>query len=662
MEKKLADELTKIALEQLIVSTDFKEPRLQRIRIYEEAYLGKVRAQPRIMFNLPNLVFSGMIDALKSDLDEKISPKFEENAPEDFNSIRKLNAFWKVDSTSLRPEARWNLKVRMDKVNALFFGRGIQKTYAESTPKYRSNFEVVNPRSFHCEPKGGAILEKHLFCGEEDIWKSKADLEAGTKSGLYDAAQLKLILDKQKSSTYKDEMRGAYGDKLTRFEAMGMNAQTNSYVGEEMYNLCEWMLNKDGKRYYILFDPYSREWLRVEEWNKVFESGLLHWTSWATHEDPVLFWSKAYSDDLYPIGESVKNLMDQEFTNRVKRNLGAKGYDPRWFKDVAKLDDAQYRPDALVPVWVPEGKSIKDGIFQFETPELTGTINLINWVEQDLGKHSGITELNQQQKGVRANVQYSLLQQAQKRIGYQAQAYQECFQEISLRWVWGLIEHFNEKTAIKLGVEWADFDRSDLRFKKGWEVRIVNQAEEDKLNVLGKDQKFKGFELLIGNPELIKTLNPKVLSETILRDVSGLSEDSIHTLMDMQNYGSKDVLAEADKAIATIRRGKTPELCYDATTAFLERIHRYERANHNSLSPEKQQMFQDYFNQHITIVQENMQSIADKINLEKKMASQEQPEQPEQPRQQTGQPRGIPQQAPMMARPQMAMSGGELSQ
>ena len=64
------------------------------------------------------------------------------------------------------------------------------------------------------------------------------------------------------------------------------------------------------------------------------------------------------------------------------------------FPDVAKLDRAQTRPDALVPVDTKGGtRKIGDGIYSFQTPELRGTIDLINWMNDVTGRNVGVTDL-----------------------------------------------------------------------------------------------------------------------------------------------------------------------------------------------------------------------------------------------------------------------------
>jgi len=584
-----------------------------QIRKYEEAFAGKVQPKLRQVYNLPNLVFSGMVDTLESDFDDEISLKFKEKDPADYEKVKKINAFWKAESNKMTPNARWQLKMRWDKHLAIMGGRSFQKTYAESSPDFKMNFDIVDYRYFHAEPKGGGNLENHLFCGEEGIFRTKEQLEKGAESGLYDKEQVKLIIERSQDREFKPELL-EFGDKMSRFKAAGLETEANNYVGQAVFNLCEWALTYQGNRYYLLFDPWSKEWLRCEKLADVFSNDLWPWTSWATHPDPKVFWSKSYADDLYPIGDAVKQILDQEFTNRQKLNMGAKAYDVKYFPDAAKLDMAQYRPDALVPVTVPEGHSISDGIYNFTTPELKGSIDLINWIEQDLGKNSGITEISQAPSGAKgksATIQYSLLQQATKRIGHKAKNYIECYQEIGLRFVNGLIDHLTEAQAIEMigkdGMHWDLLTRGDLRLKKPYEVEIFNQTEEDKMNVLGKDQKIAALKMIIENPNLLQINNPKVVNEMIWKHVGGMNDDFIQEVMDVQNYSSKEVMAQADLACKLMAKGKEPEMCYDATPGWYMRIMWYEKRHQEELK-EKSLLFFDYLEKHVDIIKQNMQS------------------------------------------------------
>lgn len=611
--KQLGDKLVLNAVRQLQVSTQHKRVRMEQIRQYEQAYIGRVQPKFRQQFNVPMPVFSGLVDTLMADFDDPIQLTFVEQDAADYKKVKKINAAWQVETSSSRATAKWNLKLRWDRYLAIMSGRGIQKYYASSDPNYKSNFEAVSYKHFHCEPRGGGHLENHLFCGQEGIQKTKEELEAFPD--VYDKDQVAFLVHNANSTEYKNTLSSEFQKENARFEALGLDVSDN-YVGQTVFNLCEWCLTYNGERYYLLFDPWTKTWLRCEKLTDIYSAGLYPWTSWATHEDPEVFWSKAYSDDFFPIADAITTLLNQDLTNRQKQNLNAKAYDPNIFTDAAALDEAQYRPDALVIADSHGGVTpIASGIYEFKTPELRGTIDMITWLESAVSRQTGVDQLNTQQldkSGRTATVAYATMQQAAKRIGHKARAYVECYAEIGLRFVQGLKDHMKEPLAIKMlgenGYEWDEVTRIDLNTKRDMDVEVKSTTELDKDNVLGKDQKMKALGML----EKSQNINLRMKDEQILRDVGGYDDATIQAFMDTQNYGDKEILSEASMAIQDLLEGRKPQLNYNANTMFMKKILDFATDHRFNLGA-KFDLFLEYVNEHASIAAENMARLAAKI-------------------------------------------------
>ena len=616
VEKELADNLCKIAIAQLRTSRDFKAPRIKQIEKYYDAYNGKVKDKLRVTFNVPFPVFSGMVDTLLADFDDPISLQFKENDPADYNAIKKVSASWSTQRDSLDTDLMWDMKLRWDRMNALMTGRGIQKYFCESEPEFKQVFKVIHLADFEFEPRGGGHLETHLFHGESGIEKTEDDIKESAKTGYYDSEQVDKVINTANKSDYKPEKEN---DFLEQFRSLGLDPTSNNYVGNTIYYICDWIMTYNGKRYSLVFEPWTQNWLRCEELSKMTESNLSPYTSWATHEDSKNFMSKCYGDDFYAFHETIGTLVNQELTNRSKQNMNARAYDPEMWPDIAKLDKASYRPDALVPFDSLGGtRQVSQGIYEFKTPELRGTIDLVNWLEGALSKDTGVTEIQNAGAGKgKANVQYSLLQQAQKRLSYKAHSYSQCYTEIGLRYIWGLKEHMPSKLMVQLagvdGYGWDELKKDELNFNKKPNVKIINQTEQDKQNVLGKDQKIQAITQILGNEVLVGQNNPKKLNEIILRDVGGWNDQDIFELMDTQSFATKDVMTEADIAIQSLVKGKKPEPCYVANVAFLQKIYNFEKTHHHTLGQEKSLLFHDYIQELMPIVTENMASLAVKL-------------------------------------------------
>jgi hypothetical protein len=275
-----------------------------------------------------------------------------------------------------------------------------------------------------------------------------------------------------------------------------------------MFKLVEMALTIGGERYYLVFSPWYKTWVRFGKLKDVCSSNLYPWVSWATHEDNKNFLSKSFADDLYGVADATHTFFNQELTNREKRNFNARGYDIEMFPDVAKLDQAQTRPDALVPVKVPAGKRIEDGIFTFETAELRGTIDLLDWMQGEAGRDVGVTDLSMggvQQASKKATVVFAEQQSISKRLLLRSSSYTEAMGEVAKLFIQGCKDHLPAKKALKsLGIEGEGWEpvirRADLDLYSDPDVRVVSSTVEMQQSQLKKEARLATIDKIITNP------------------------------------------------------------------------------------------------------------------------------------------------------------------
>ena len=608
--KKLANELLKTALIQLKTSSDFKRKRFLKINEAIEMLLGKTKPKLRQQFNVPLPVLSGLFDTMCADLDDPVVLKVKNNPGKNLRAVEGINTTINISKKSLKPNARWDYKDRISRKYAITYGRGILKYFSVANP-YSNTLEATNPANFHCQPKGGGILERHLFCGEEGIIKTKSQLEKGAEDGYYDKEGVALLIERAGSREYQEKISSQQDDNDKRFKALGLDADNNNFVGEVTFNLCEWVLTKYGERFYLLFDPWTRTWLRCGKLKEDFSSDFYPWTTYATHEDDEVFWSTSIlADVLFPIAESIVTMFNQELTNRQKRNLNARLYDKDMITNVSKLDEAQYRPDALVPVDTQGGnKRLDNATFAFTTPELTGTIDMITWLDDFTGKQTGIYQNTPSSKGKKTNnVVYAEIQQMAKRVDYRSHSYTECWGEIVLRHVQGLKDNLRQEEAFNLlgPVLGYDFvkDLKQIKLDKD-DIEIISTKTQAQEDALRKAQKEKSLGML--PPEIV---NQEWRNRHILSDIGGWEEDEINDALDMRGLGAeRDQLSAADLAISDILKGKEPEICWSATTIFQRKIMDFAIRHKLSLGDKYEPLVQ-YVRAHNQFVMENMMQLA----------------------------------------------------
>jgi len=300
---------------------------------------------------------------------------------------------------------------------------------------------------------------------------------------------------------------------------------------------------------------------------------LWWWTSWATHPDPFNFWSKAPTDDIRPVAETIKILLNQELDNRQKRNFGQRAYDPEIFTNGAELE---YRPNGLVAV--KSGTSlttaIGNGIFQFETPELQGTINLVQWLDNFSGQKSGITaETQGSTDEKRVGIYQGNMAQVADRLGLYNKSYVKCHKANARRFVWGASEHITSKKAVKLigekGVEWDTIVRGEIN--PDVDIIVESGSADLQINEKKKAMRQVALQEIGQNPALVATVNPKWLVEQKLLN-GEFTEEEVRVAMDVENNGNREILGRASEAIQDIIDKKEPKLYRGATTAFQQKI------------------------------------------------------------------------------------------
>jgi hypothetical protein len=611
--KELADEAVKRCTYIIDQVDRFKAPRIAKIQKYRDLYAGKVPPKLRQPFNVVLPVFAGAMDTLMAAYNDDISLEFEEQEPADYLAARKINALWRMEADSVAANASFAYKARADRSNALFSGRGFLMNYAVSEPEYCNHFEIYELDDAIFQPRGGGIIENHLYQGRANIIRSEAQLKEGS---VYDKAQVKELLALAARTDFEPEdITADSRQTLTKYSAMSLDTKNADYVGERLFKLVEMAITIDGVRYYIVFSPWYKKWVRFDKLQAVFSSDLYPGTSWATHEDNRNFLSKSYADDLYGVADAVHTLFNQELTNREKRNFNARAYDREMVKDVAQLDRAQTRPDALVPIDTLGGtRKLSEAVYTFQTAELQGTINLIDWIKSTAGTSVGVTDLLEggtQNVQKKATVVFTEQQNLSKRSLYRSASYTEALGRIGKLFIQSAKDHLPAKKALKrLGIEGQGWDavigRADLDLYADLDIRVRSSSLDMKNSQLKKEARLKTLESIAANPTELAQVNPRWLVEEKLRSAAEYDDAEIKIAMDTKNYGNKEEVAYAHEGIQEILAGHTPQPFYGATTLFMQIVHDFAVNNRQTLGTKKYAALLQYEMAHQSIAQENM--------------------------------------------------------
>ena len=556
-----ADELAHIAREQLTQGLVAKMKRMEQVREYNDLYNNKTIEVDSDIFNIPFPYFSNFIDKFQSKIDNAVSLTFK--IPNKRTLSEKVKAAWEQERSSTK--SGWNRKDRVEKKSALLSGRGISKIYASSLDnKYQSHYDIVDVYSFVADPTRGQLMDGN-YHGETDIFKTKEDLDVGVQAGYYSKVQV----DKLKSGeTIKDGNAEVMKGKFDRLKALGVDIESTSFAGQKGNLMCEWIMRHNNEWYYLLFDPKSGVWIRAEALKDVFDNGKTPFVSWATHYDEFNFWSKSLADDVAPVTESMRFLINNALENEKRRTRPMRMVDAGSLLDVNELQD--YVPDNVILRNVGRDPNI----ITIETPEIQGTINLVSYLDTTSQAKTGVQDSGVSETDAKVGIYYGQLQQEADRIGVINKEYSESYAPKGYNFFWGLKQHLTKAKQVEMlgkgGRKLQQLDKVELSDVDDVDDVIVSGGnKQDELDAVEQERQLKTLsELTKAYPQ---SLNPKWVIERSLKAVD-FEQDDIEQALDVEGSVNRELMEEADQAIQDIMLGQTPELNNGADVNFMQRI------------------------------------------------------------------------------------------
>jgi hypothetical protein len=578
LDSKLADELTRVAGMQLSEGIRAKEGRMRVVSEIMDLYNNKTLEVQAGMVNIPFPTLAGHIDLMQSKIDE--APTLTFKVPNKPSLTDKVMSAWIQESSSTR--SGWKRKDRAEKKAALLSGRGIAKVFASSVGnEYRSHFEVVDFYSFVADPTRG-FLEDGNYHGETDIFKTADALRSGARAGVYSTSQVARLLSGA-TETQADGNVDVTKNKFDRLRTLGIDVETTSFAGQAGKNMTEWVMRHDGEWYYLLFEPKSLTWVRAERLRDVFANGKTPYVSWATHYDEFAFWTKGSGDDVYPIAEAIRLILNTALENEKRRGRPMRIVDSGALVDINELQD--YVPDNVIV----RNPGRDPNVVTVETPETTTTIDMAMFLDRMIQSKSGVSEPGTSESDPKVGVFYGKLQQEADRIGVINKEYSESYAHKGYRFFWGLKQHLTKPKQVEMlgkgGVKLQLMDRFDFKDVDDVDDVIVSGGSRDAETTAVESQK-KVETLNALAAAFPDKLNPLWIIRQQLSE-AGYEDDQIEEAMDVSVSIHKESSENADSAIQSILLGDTPNLYMAADKAFADRIIRFVREEMNYVELDK---------------------------------------------------------------------------
>ena len=631
LSKEKADKLAALAARQLEQGLEAKRERFETVRDYFDLYsTGSMKLDgngEETVFNAPFPFFADFVDTLQSKIDNP--PKCDFRIPNLKALSDKVQAAWEQEKSSTH--AGWNRKDRVEKRQAILSGRAVCKVYASSVDnRYESHYDTVDVFSFVADPSRGHLMGGN-YHGETDIFKTHESLEAGAENGWYDRGQVELLKNRK-----DDENESDRDNRYDRLKAQGISLEDTSFVGQAGVLMTEWVMRDGNEWYYLLFDPKSKIWVRAEKLVDAFKSGKTPFVSWATHHDEWNFWSKCVADDIAPVTESMRFLLNNAIENERRRVRPQRIVDSGALVDVNELQD--YMPDQVI--LRNPGKD--PNVVTVETPEATGTINLVEYLDTASKSHVGLQGQGVDEKDAKVGVFYGQLNREADRIGIINKEYSESYSWKGYNFFWGLKQHLTAPKQVEMlgkfgtrlqeltSVELSDADDVD-------DVIVSGGSAQDELDAVQAERRLNALsELTAAYPDKI---NPSWVIRTTLEGVN-FTEDEIEEALDIDGSVNRELMEEADKAIQDIILGRPVRLNNQADVNFMQRIQDYATEELNwvklgkdgkeiGVDKKKKELYKkltDYMRAHQPIVVSNMMRKVREQAFKTQMAGlQEQP-------------------------------------
>lgn len=253
---------------------------------------------------------------------------------------------------------------------------------------------------------------------------------------------------------------------------------------------------------------------------------------------------------------------------------------------------------------------MSDGLYRFDTAELQGTIELLDWTGKNLQKDTGISDISQgvaMNAAKKVNVAYMEQAGTAKRLGYKSQSYTEAWGEIGVRYVQGLKDHMSQDMYIEVlgdtGIEPDVLSRDDLDLKGEMGVEVISSTSQKAESQKKKAARIDAIKLIAQD----QNVNSEWKTAAILSDIGEYSEADIKLALDTKNYAARESVAKAHICIQELLAGQTPEVNYAADAVFLKIIFDYSMEHRNKLGKDKFKTFVLYIARHTQLAQQNAQ-------------------------------------------------------
>ena len=593
--KQLRDKITAQAINEIEFARTYKSGKVKNWQKNEEMYYGKKMASTESRANVSLGRMQGFVHTLLSKIDNPLVFKFEKRKDAQLKRVELLNGLRRIDANN----DNWDIKDLVGKKQGIVYGRAIYKYYASSDVKYKANLEPIDVYDFLIDPScGGVDIEQASYLGYYNIVKSRKELKDGVKKGIYNRDNVNQLIEGAGNS---DETSIEESNKRSRSYGQGTTSNQKEIKSNDKFKFWEWFTTFDGTRYYILMTNGGLD-VRIEALDEMTASGMWPLWTWACFPDLTEFWTPSYCDYVREIFMAQDVSINQMLDNAEAINKPMKIVNVEAIEDLAKL---KYRRDGIIPT---KGNFDANRAVQvINTPSINTPLQVFKELDAIAQAESGVTKdsMGVADEDGKVGIYEGNQAATADRFGLLNKSYAFGYKRFAKLYEWGVKEHLIKKVAVEIvgpkGVEIQAVSRKDM-FRKGDDFGVLVEASNAELNTNVQEKRMKMTFLANNGQNPIQ--NPKKAYE-MGASIIGFNEDDIKQLTDIQFYGNKELMSEADRDIEDLLAGEDVKPNKNANNAYRQKILDFMKDHEEDIDMEQFVRFTSYFQSLEPIVMAN---------------------------------------------------------
>lgn len=599
------------SLDELVFARNFKQGKITNWKINEQLYYARKVAPQESRANVELGQMSAFVHTILSKIDNPLVFKFTKRKDSQLNRVKLLNGLRIND----QQKDNWDIKDIVGKKQALIYGRAIYSYTADSINGYAAHLENVDVYDFLIDPSAGGIdIEKAEYMGRYGVIKTKSELKAGIKAGIYNKTETQRLIE---GASNADESSQEETNKQARTTDTNVFTVQKQISGSDKFKFWEWYTTYEGERYYVLLCEEGSTAIRVEKLKDMFESNMFPFWTWAAFPDLTEFWTPSYCDYVRELimaqSVSINQMLDNaEMVNKPQKvvNVGA----------IENLAELKYRRDGYIRV--KRDFDANKAVQTLNVPSINTPLEVFNQLENIKEKASGVTAgamgLSETDK---VGVYQGNEANAADRFGYLNKSYAFGYKRFAKLYEWGVREHLIKKVAIDIlgpeGVEVVQVSKRDI-FRKDEEFGCLVEASNAELALSEAEKKMK-MDFLAANA-VNPVQNPQKAYE-LSASIVGFDEDTIRQLQDSGDFGDAQIQSEAQRDIEKILDGDKILPNPGANTAYKQTFVDYMRNHQEDINQDQFNALVSYIESLDEIITKNMIAQANRQLFKEKMAS-----------------------------------------